>query len=166
MAWTPLFINKGYKMKDYNVGHHKNMTHGETKTRLYRIWSHMKTRCYNSKHDKYRYYGGRGIIICEEWHQYLPFRKWALDNGYQPHLTIERNDVNGNYCPENCTWITQAQQAKNKRRSGMEGATFEMVRNKPKWRARVGQKSLGYFDSRELALKARSEFLNSKQSVL
>lgn len=93
-----------------------NTTHGESKTRLYRIWCSIKRRC-NSPTDKsYDRYGGRGISVCEEWNNsYETFSKWAKENGYSEGLSIERKDVNGNYCPDNCTWITLKEQARNKR---------------------------------------------------
>lgn len=74
-------------------------THGESKTRLYAIWCGMISRCNNPNRIAYKNYGGRGISVCEEWNRYLPFRQWALDNGYTNELTLERKDVDGNYCP-------------------------------------------------------------------
>lgn len=76
----------------------------------------MKRRCYSKKFIKYPDYGGRGIKICDEWlESFDNFAEWAYANGYKPGLTIERKDVNGNYCPENCTFIPIGDQAKNKR---------------------------------------------------
>lgn len=84
--------------------------------KLYRVWSYMKERCNNPNTDHYRLYGGRGIIVCEEWqHDYLAFRIWAYNNGYKEGLTIDRINPNGNYKPLNCRWITKKEQQHNLR---------------------------------------------------
>ena len=103
---------------------------GGKKTRLNKIYAHMKTRCYNSKSDNYQYYGARGITICNEWLNterkngansatkgYKAFEKWALENGYADNLTIDRIDVNKGYCPGNCRWVTRKVQQNNTRRN-------------------------------------------------
>ena len=89
--------------------------HGEIHTKLYRVWSNMKNRCSNSKHPAYKNYGGRGITICNEWLEFIPFRDWALSNGYQESLEIDRIDNNGNYEPSNCRFITAKENCQNQR---------------------------------------------------
>ena len=84
-------------------------------TRLGRIYHNMKTRCNNPKYDKYQYYGGKGIGICEDWaNSYKAFEEWALANGYNDELTLDRVDVNGDYTPENCQWVSRKDQANNR----------------------------------------------------
>lgn len=92
--------------------------HGGKGTRLYDTWCSMKGRCYNPKNEDYLDYGGRGISICSEWrNDFSAFRKWALQNGYDDSLTIDRVNANGNYEPTNCRWTDMATQANNRRNS-------------------------------------------------
>ncbi|MGE7840630.1 hypothetical protein ACQKNX_07555 [Lysinibacillus sp. NPDC093712] len=89
--------------------------HNESRTKLYGVWSQMKTRCLKEYHTEYSNYGGRGISVCKEWLDYENFRDWANSNGYNKGLTIDRINVNGNYEPNNCRWISNELQQLNKR---------------------------------------------------
>lgn len=98
------------------VRREKRQTHGQTGTRLYRIWTSMKTRCRNPRAKSYRDYGGRGITVCQEWAaDFLSFRAWALANGYRDDLTIERIDNDRPYDPSNCVFATIEQQQRHRR---------------------------------------------------
>lgn len=105
-------------------GNKNHFVHGKRKTRLYRIWANMKTRCFNTNDPHYKRYGGRGITMCEDWkYNFEAFYDWSISNGYTDELTIDRIDNNVGYFPENCRWATIKEQNNNKR--GVHLITFE-----------------------------------------
>ena len=98
--------------------------HGDARrgkiNRLYITLMSIIRRCENPNNKSYKYYGKRGIKICNEWrNDYLVFKKWALANGYADNITIDRIDSNGDYCPENCQWITNVENARKARIEGL-----------------------------------------------
>ena len=117
-----------------------NRTHGETGTKLYRAYTNMMTRCYNPNYKYFHAYGGRGISVCDEWRGnggYERFSTWAKQNGYDPMLTLDRADVNGNYTPQNCRWATMKQQQNNR----TNNATYEYngeVKTMAEWAETLG----------------------------
>ena len=91
-------------------------THGQSETRLYYIWSSMKSRCLNINNKSFQNYGGRGIRVCEEWLQsFEAFATWAHENGYADNLTIDRVDNDKDYTPDNCRWVDRTTQSRNRR---------------------------------------------------
>lgn len=97
-----------------------NRKHGDTPrngkvARLYHAWRNMLNRCYNPNVKSFKTYGARGIGVCPEWRKhYLSFKMWALTHGYKDHRTIDRVNNDGNYCPENCRWLTRKQNIKKR----------------------------------------------------
>lgn len=89
-------------------------SHGSTGTRIYRIWQNMRARCNRPSCPQYPDWGGRGIVICDEWNSYPAFEAWARANGYSDELSIDRINNDGNYEPSNCRWTTAAVQSANR----------------------------------------------------
>ena len=93
---------------------------GESRTRLYNVWACMLQRCYNPKNDRYRWYGERGVEVCDEWMDFSSFKEWAITTGYDEsatrgECTLDRINPFGNYEPSNCRWVSMDVQLRNKR---------------------------------------------------
>lgn len=103
----------------YRKTYGKNNTkHGLYKNRIYFEWKNMLYRCYKDKYPYFKYYGGRGISVCKEWIDDInSFVNWAMDNGYNDRLTLDRIDVNDDYYPDNCRWVSMNTQMRNTRRN-------------------------------------------------
>ncbi len=112
-------------------------THGQSDTKLYKVWSSMKQRCSNPKDLYYYNYGGRGIKVCNEWQVFELFYEWAMTTGYKVGATLERKDNNKGYSPINCTWIPKPEQSNNTRRCRM--ITFQgETHNIKEWSQKLG----------------------------
>lgn len=116
------------------LNHEKRLSvpykHGKTHSKLYYIWTNMKGRCNNKNDKSYRNYGGRGIHVFTDWEDnFIAFYDWAITNGYEEGLSIERIDVNKDYCPDNCKWVSVSEQANNKRDTiyvTLDGKTYRL----------------------------------------
>ena len=96
----------------------RNRTHGLSDSPLYRIWAGIKDRCLRERNASFPNYGGRGITVCDAWRDdFVAFREWAVANGYEPALEIDRVDNDGDYEPTNCRWVTRSQNQRNTRRN-------------------------------------------------
>lgn len=114
----------------------KNYTrHGWRNTRLYEIWASMKGRCRDKGHTDFKYYGAKGIRVCKEWQDFVPFKNWALANGYTDTLTIDRKNSEGNYEPDNCRWVTRDVQTKNRNLKLKELTIFGETKSVVAWLA-------------------------------
>lgn len=92
-------------------------THGQSNTRLHMIWGGMIGRCHTKTNGNYARYGGRGVIVCDEWRTFVPFMNWALSHGYSDELQIDRIDNDGNYEPSNCRFVTRKVNVNNSSRA-------------------------------------------------
>lgn len=144
--------------KDILTG--RNTTHGKSKTPEFTVWQGMISRCENKNNNHYSNYGGRGISVCGEWHDFETFIRDMMRRPTPQH-TIDRKDNNGNYCKDNCKWSTKKEQARN-RRAQKRNKTGEVgiYANGSKYRARITVDNgkeihLGYFKTLQDAQHAR-----------
>lgn len=145
-----------------------NTTHGLSRHRLYRVWSVMLDRCENKNNKGYENYGARGITVCDEWKtDFKSFYDWAIENGYQEGLTIDRIDNDNGYFPNNCRWTTKKVQSRNTRQimitntSGYRGVCWNKRYNK--WVAKISVNKkrihLGNFGDKIEAAKAYDKYI-------
>lgn len=161
-------MRRNYTIEEALKDYKKRELHGKRGTRLYETWQAMKMRTTNPKNTGYRIYGKRGIKVCEDWsNSFQTFYNWAIENGYKDNLTIDRIDVNSDYCPENCRWVDRHVQSANRRKQeNITGYTgIGLLRNKKKYRYKaviaVNKKNIriGTFDSIKEAVDARNSFI-------
>lgn len=124
-------------MRDYtklkgkgNPNYKTGLATSGSRSSLYNSWQGMKQRCCNPNHHKYPRYGGRGIKVCEEWMTIQGFIKWAYENGWKQGLSIDRINNDGDYCPENCRWISVSENSRNKRTTKIDLITAQEIRSR------------------------------------
>lgn len=160
------FLNTG-KIKSCGC---LNKKHMKSNSKIYSVWENIKQRCYNINNPQYINYGGRGIVVCDEWkNDFKTFHDWAILNGYEENkgLSIDRINNDGNYEPNNCRWTTQNIQQRNTRdlkptnKSGFRGVSWCSTRNR--WRASIKidsrYKNIGYYTTSLEAGKAYETFV-------
>lgn len=138
----------------------RSTTHGMNGTRLYYIWMSMKARCSRKNNNDYKNYGARGIRVCDNWLRFIPFKEWALSNGYSDNLTIDRIDSNKCYEPNNCRWATNLKQQNNKR-NNITMTYMGKTKTMSEWARYIGlpyrvikdRRYLGWSDSKILQTK-------------
>lgn len=148
------------------AGHHLKK-HGLSTTKIYQIFWGMLNRCTKEDNNAYEYYGGKGIKVYEEWDnfdKFLNFYDWAMANGYEEGLQLDRIDNNKDYHPNNCRWVTPTENARNQEvrkdnTSGFKGVNRDKRKNLWAVRISVGGKRLyiGRFKKLEDAVNARRE---------
>lgn len=142
-------------------------THGDHKSRLYRIHKGMVSRCNKPWDNNYSRYGAVGIRVCADWINYLQFKKWALANGYNDTLTIDREDSFKDYCPDNCRWATYQTQTRNRHKQKKPASSQFIGVSKEKtatqWLASICVNGvttrIGYFDDETIAAKTRDQYI-------
>jgi len=158
--------------KKWVLGHHARIynpsfLHGLSNHKLYSVWKHIQSRCYNLNDKAYHNYGGRGIRICIRWRKsFISFYRWAIDNSWKEGLEIDREDNDRNYTPDNCRFVTSTQNNLNKRiqtnnTSGYRGVCFDKNRNKYMAYNKVNKvaKYIGRYYTAKYAAKARNNYI-------
>lgn len=142
----------------------KATKHNLCGTRIYNTYNNMIKRCYHPSQKDYEIYSGRGIKVCDEWlNSFSKFVEWALNNGYDDTLTLDRIDVNGNYEPSNCRWVTYKEQMRNTRRTHFvtyNGETLCVT----DWAKKIGVKRerINYYLRKGLNIGEINEKINGK----
>jgi len=150
----------GCLRKEDKLGNIRNFKHGLTKHPLYGVWKLINRRCYDINDRCYNIYGGRGIIMCDEWKNHVTsFVSWAVENGWKKGLQIDRINNDGNYEPSNCRFVTPQENVSNSRllrstnKSGYRGVYWNKANKK--WLSKIRRNGklirLGYFDSPRIA---------------
>ncbi len=131
----------------------RNTTHGLSYEPFYQVWNNMMARCYRKSHRQFKDWGGRGISVCEEWHEPVVFKIWFDDN-FEAGLQIDRRDNDGNYKPSNCRFVTRSVNTKNQRTRSDKIGKYKYVNwssQSNKWKVVYMGTYLGLFEDEEQA---------------
>lgn len=145
-------------------------THGQSKTKLYKVWVQMNQRCFNPKDTKYPQYGAKGIKVCSYWQEFEPFLTWAIANGYKEGLSIDREDGRLGYAPTNCRWTTSVNQAINTKLAITNTTGYRGISSrKSRYIVRItnggNRVQVGSFASIEEALIARDSYYTTHSMI-
>ena len=142
----------------------RSTKHGMSRTRLYQIWSGMKNRCTNKNSKPYIWYGQKGISVSDEWQEYEPFHQWAIENGYNDTMTIDRIDPDKSYCPENCRWLSISENVK--RASEIIVEIDGVALNMSEWSRKIGMSRNWFYRVKtKYGLERAIEMLKEKLMV-
>lgn len=147
------------------------MKHGQTGTRLHTIWKSMKGRCNTPTNSSYSKYGAKGIRVCDEWLSFIPFYNWAMENGYQDNLTLDRKDGLLGYSSNNCKWESYIMQSRNraKHNNNSTGYTGVYKTKSGKYKADIcinySRKNLGTFEDIRNAVNARNRYIEDNSLI-
>ena len=149
--------------------------HGLRKHPLYNVWCNMRRHCYEAKNSSYKYYGGRGITVCDEWrNSFKSFYDWAVTHGYGPELIFDRENVNDNYYPGNCRFITVPESEQNKQllrsdnKTGLRWVFYRKERDAYTVSVQVDgkRKKIGYFKDPILGAVAYNNYVLAHKTLL
>lgn len=159
----------GCLRKEVRIGNKNSFKHGLTGNPIAGVYHNMIRRCYNVESEKYQIYGGRGIKVCEEWRASIEkFAEWAFSNGFDPKLQLDRKDNNGDYCPENCRFVSQSINCLNKNKYSNNTSGFIGVgRSGENWYYRLQVDKVNYYKSgfktALAAAKGRDSFIRANK---
>lgn len=164
-----MYLSAALKAKSCGCLPKTTTKHGYSDTPIYHVWESIKSRCLNPTNPHYKNYGGRGIKVCGGWKDFETFLAWSIVSGYRKGLWIDRKDVNGNYQPSNCHWVTPAESNQNRRKSPNRLSQYlGVTRDRGKWVASAqlngARKHLGRFEKELDAAKTRDKFVNKHYS--
>lgn len=147
------------ELKRKNAEKHGILSYGKPRTFI--IWCDMKARCYNPKAISYKSYGARGIKVCDEWLSFENFHNWAIKNGYEDKLEIDRINNDGDYCPENCRWVTKQFNRSHQRRC-RNITVYGVTLNMSQWSKELGKSKNALYKNLHKGEEALKQYIKEQ----